>query len=516
MDEDPYLGWGLRPVELADRAVLDSYFTSLTEPLSDYTFSQLFTWRKSLKILWKLIDGHLCVFANGSGDLTLLMPPIGDTASDRALKEAFELMDAFNVAHGVPDRTRVEYASAELLSRFSRTGMQVRPMGADYVYDVQRMIDLAGGDLASKRQAKNRFLRNYEHRVEPYEAARHREDCLALLETWKIHQDAQHLEEPNASSIKRSKESIAAALCLESSHVLGMEGLVVYVKGTPTPECPDPGWSLRAFTFGEWLGAQQSSITIEKTDLAVKGLAQFIFSEFCRVYWSGRPLVNVGDDWGLESLAWTKQSYRPVKMLEKYVLRPEPAILSPTGIDLRDRSAAANLAPAAPEPVHAPRPVTIRPAQKEDLDATLQLERATFSEQDAISKRQMLYLQQRDTAIFLVAEQGENIVGDGIALVRAHKGRLSGRIYSLVVRPDHRGQKIGHRLLGSLLEELGTRGVTRVYLEVDQTNAGAIRLYEQTGFRRIGLLPGYYGEGKDAIHMMYEAPKPREAALQIR
>ena len=46
-------------------------------------------------------------------------------------------------------------------------------MGFDYVYDVNRMIDLAGGDLASKRQAKNRFLRNYAYRVEPYSAARH-------------------------------------------------------------------------------------------------------------------------------------------------------------------------------------------------------------------------------------------------------------------------------------------------------------------------------------------------------
>ena len=88
------------------------------------------------------------------------------------------------------------------------------------------------------------------------------------------------------------------------------EGAVVYV-----------GSQLKGFTFGEPLGASQSSITIEKTDLTTKGLAQFIFSEFCRSCWADRPLVNVGDDWGLETLAWTKQSYRPVKMLQKFVLR---------------------------------------------------------------------------------------------------------------------------------------------------------------------------------------------------
>src|SRR5690349_11723610 len=232
MDEDPFSVWGLRPVELADQAHLDPFFTSLAEPLSDYTFSQLFTWRNSLRILWKQMHGHLCVFANGTGDLTLLMPPIGDTGSDRALAAAFELMNEYNAVHGVPHRSRVEYVSAELLARFSAEGLEARPMGADYVYDVRRMIDLAGGDLASKRQAKNRFLRNYEHRVETYDPAAHGDDCRRLLGLWKSHQDAHHATEADAdtNAVKRHKEAVATGLCLETADALGLKGLVVYVR----------------------------------------------------------------------------------------------------------------------------------------------------------------------------------------------------------------------------------------------------------------------------------------------
>ena len=313
-DQDPLLGWGLRAVELGDKPVLDDCFATLAEPLSDYTFSQLYTWRNSLRILWKMIRGHLCVFANGTGDLTLLMPPIGDTGSDAALAEAFDLMNAYNDRRGVLDRSRVEYVSAELLSRFDGSKLSVVPMGGDYVYDVGRMIDLAGGDLASKRQAKNRFIRNYSHRVEEYSPAAHRDACLALLDRWKVHQDESHMREPDASALKRSKESTATALSLETAAQLGMKGLVVFVDE-----------QIRGFTFGEYLGRDQSSITIEKTDLETKGLAQFIFSEFCRTCWADRPLVNVGDDWGLETLAWTKQSYRPVKRLDKFVVR-RPAV----------------------------------------------------------------------------------------------------------------------------------------------------------------------------------------------
>src|SRR5258708_15847391 len=120
MDDDPFSGWGLKPVELDDQATLSPYFASLTDPLSDYTFSQLYTWRNSLRILWKEIDGHLCVFANGTGDLTLLLPPIGDGQSDKALAGAWELMTSYNAAHGVADRSRVGYAREELLARFDR------------------------------------------------------------------------------------------------------------------------------------------------------------------------------------------------------------------------------------------------------------------------------------------------------------------------------------------------------------------------------------------------------------
>src|SRR6266550_3837922 len=180
MDEDPLSGLGLVQVQLTHRATMDRYFQSLNTPLSDYTFAQIFSWRNSLRIAWTQIHGHLCVFANGTGDLTLLIPPVGDTNSDAALRQAYEIMDEYNDAAGVPDRSRVEYVSDELLARFNVSTSDVTPLGADYVYDVNRMIDLAGGALASKRQAKNRFMRNYQYRVERYDKAKHLGACRRL------------------------------------------------------------------------------------------------------------------------------------------------------------------------------------------------------------------------------------------------------------------------------------------------------------------------------------------------
>ena len=536
MEEDPFSGFGLKPIDISDQATFNDCFTSLSEPLSDYTFSQLITWGNSLRILWKEIRGHVCVFANGTGDLTLLVPPIGDGGdSHRALVEAFEVMDAYNEAHRAPGRSRVEYVSDELLRRLDSSRLVVTPMGADYVYDVGRMIDLAGGDLASKRQLKNRFLRNYEHRVEAYDRARHEAECRQLLRLWKKQQDRNDADGAQTSAaMKRSKETRACELALEYADALGLKGMVVYVKaqhdavdGGAGGEDVGREWSIRGFTFGEPLGNDQSSILIEKTDLGVRGLAQFIFSEFCRRDWSHRPLVNAGDDWGLESLAWTKNSYRPVKLLQKHELRLVPSVSVAVPSACPEGTFAAPLTEVAAVNFHhverhrrvivEPVPTgpqgdgegtsagtsVVRRASRADLPAAALLEQSCFTSH-RISPRQLEYLHNRPSAVFVVAEKEGKVVGEGIALVRKNKKAPSGRIYSLAVDGECRRERIGQRLLEAMLEDLTTRGVKRVFLEVEQANDSAIRLYERNGFRVSDQLPAYYGEGRNGVRMVRE------------
>jgi ribosomal-protein-alanine acetyltransferase len=262
-------------------------------------------------------------------------------------------------------------------------------------------------------------------------------------------------------------------------------------------------------------------------------LAQFIFSEFCRTTWSGRPLVNAGDDWGLETLAWTKSSYRPVKLLKKYALTPPAVVAAPVNCrlpiadcELKDgdiaRVAADSAMLQAPNAVAAVQSaignsqsaispdagLVIRPARRADLDAISALEQGCFNTYN-LSRRQLQYLQQRQTTVFLVAEQGEKVVGDGIALVRHHRSCISGRVYSLAVDPGSRGQGIGEKLMREMIEQLRQRDVRRVYLEVEASNTGAIHLYERLGFASIGTLPDYYGEGRAGVHMMLETSAVR-------
>jgi ribosomal protein S18 acetylase RimI-like enzyme len=220
-------------------------------------------------------------------------------------------------------------------------------------------------------------------------------------------------------------------------------------------------------------------------------------------------------------------SYRPVKLLRKYELRLAPRVSvavgpAPAGGEVEPKGMEARLADVAALAFHhverhrrvivdplveargqAAATAVVRRAKPSDLPAAALLEQSCFSAH-SISQRQLRYLHASPNAVFVVAEKQGRVVGEGIALVRRNRTSPSGRIYSLAVDDGCRRERIGERLLQAMLEDLTRRGVRRVSLEVEQTNASAVRLYERNGFREVDRLPAYYGDGRAGIRMVRE------------
>ena len=147
---------------------------------------------------------------------------------------------------------------------------------------------------------------------------------------------------------------------------------------------------------------------------------------------------------------------------------------------------------------HIPELLRITPAAPEDLDGLVRLEAQSFSS-DAFSRRQLRYLAFQARGLFLVVRQEGRIVGYVSLLWR--RGFRNLRVYSIAVDPLLRGQGVGRRLLDAAREYARERGLDLLSLEVHTTNEGALKLYEEYGFRRTALLPDYYGSGEDALRM---------------
>lgn len=100
------------------------------------------------------------------------------------------------------------------------------------------------------------------------------------------------------------------------------------------------------------------------------------------------------------------------------------------------------------------------------------------------------------TTVAFVADSGQ-VVGHVVASVVADEGE----IFTIAVHPHARRQGLARALLDAVEQLWRHAGVSTGWLEVRVDNAGAIALYEATGWTRTGLRRGYYDDGTDAIVM---------------
>lgn len=124
-------------------------------------------------------------------------------------------------------------------------------------------------------------------------------------------------------------------------------------------------------------------------------------------------------------------------------------------------------------------PLAIRPGRASDLAAVGALQ-AQAPEAAQWNPRDYLDYE------FLVAAQDGEVLGF-VAFRRTAPDE--GEILNLVVAAARRREGIGQRLLEAALAGMGGD----VYLEVRASNAAALELYEQFGFRKMSVRPGYYG-----------------------
>jgi ribosomal-protein-alanine N-acetyltransferase len=65
-------------------------------------------------------------------------------------------------------------------------------------------------------------------------------------------------------------------------------------------------------------------------------------------------------------------------------------------------------------------------------------------------------------------------------------------ILTVAVRPAERGHGIAGQLLRRHMRRLAALGVARIFLEVEEGNRAALKLYARAGFSEVGRRPGYY------------------------
>ena len=142
-----------------------------------------------------------------------------------------------------------------------------------------------------------------------------------------------------------------------------------------------------------------------------------------------------------------------------------------------------------------PETVQIRPMTKSDLDGVMAIEQVSYP---APWKREHFLQEIHSHPSFpYVAVIDEHVVGY-VCLMSLFE---DAQILNIAVAPHQRGKGIARMLMQLAVSTARERGAEVLALEVRESNAAAIKMYEDFGFVRYFVRKGYYEGKEDALLM---------------
>jgi ribosomal-protein-alanine N-acetyltransferase len=136
--------------------------------------------------------------------------------------------------------------------------------------------------------------------------------------------------------------------------------------------------------------------------------------------------------------------------------------------------------------------IQFEPLKEENINDIVILEKLSFK--DPWTRQSFYDELVNPLAHYILAKNSENVVGYGgfwKILDEAH-------ITNIAVHPEYRRKNVGKNLMRQLILKAKDMQLTKMTLEVRQSNQVAISMYEKFGFVFCGLRPRYYADGENA------------------
>lgn len=282
-----------RRITAAHAAELQALFAASPSPvICDRSAGNVLMWESELDTELVTVDGHVAV-AEHCGRNLCFSPAAG--APD-AVPTVRALLDAYGTPLrlcpiGEDEKAPLEAAFGDRIRFGANDG------AADYIYNAADLRQFRGKSYHTQKNHVNAFLREHpNYRFEPLTA----ESEAALAAFFDAYTAAD--DDDSASA----KEEIAA--CRRILPLLGVLPLDTRLL--------TDGGRILGFTVMEKIG-DTLMIHIEKGLPAVRGVYPMLVTLEANAYPDVR-FVNREEDDGNEGLRRSKQSYHPVRLLQKY------------------------------------------------------------------------------------------------------------------------------------------------------------------------------------------------------
>jgi len=275
-------------VSIDMRPALHPKFQSLADGISEFTFANIYLFRRAYSYRISMLENGLFVITGQDNEKPFFLLPFG-------LPDENIIRELFNNHHVMKAASEQQ---VEILATMGYSVFEDRD-NFDYLYSREDLVNLTGRKFHKKKNLLNIFIRNNEYQAKPL-LEEYRDDALQILERWNYQQD-----EPN--------DFLAAKEALEKMWPLQLCGGIFYIDRQPAAYC-----------LGEELALGESFVIhFEKAVLeeGFKGVYQYINQAFASILPEKYKTVNREQDLGDPCLRHAKMSYRPVDFVKKYKVK---------------------------------------------------------------------------------------------------------------------------------------------------------------------------------------------------
>lgn len=281
---------------IEDEGTIRHYYDMEPVRNCEFTFANNFLWAPFYEIRYAVVEDML-VFLSDEAEFSVSCPlGKGD------LRKTIDVLAEFFHEKGRPFKMHlVSPSQFERLEELYPERFQVEydRDAADYVYESERLISLAGKKLHGKRNHINRFKENYPNWVYEKISDENVEECLEMANIWRQQNSCMEKGE-------KHNEFCVTVNALKWREKLGLRGGLIRADG-----------KVVAFSLGEPCGEDMFVVHIEKAFADIQGAYPIINQQFVEHEAAGFRYINREEDTGEEGLRKAKLSYDPAFLMEK-------------------------------------------------------------------------------------------------------------------------------------------------------------------------------------------------------
>ena len=294
------------------RELIEKYLNGFEYKTSGLSFGGQYMWREINQFSWDMIGDYMCICGishlelEEGIELPFMFPPLtrtGEYDMDSLRRTIFTAKELFEARGHEFSLRLVPFHLMEIIKEAvpEIKWTDDRP-NYDYIYLTQELIDLKGRDFHSKKNHLNYFKKNYEYEYIELTSDL-ADEAMTFIAEFNSRKDVPEHEMALLKMEEKAMEDV-----FENIEAVGYSAGAIRIGGR-----------IEAIAIGGRLGRNTVVEHVEKANVEYRGLYQAINNEFCKHVASWAKFINREEDMGIPNLRKAKLSYRPVKLLEKYI-----------------------------------------------------------------------------------------------------------------------------------------------------------------------------------------------------